>query len=81
MRWGYAWALGPFEMWDALSVERTVERMQTDAMPIATWVMSMLENGGPSFYRFDGDNLVCYDPPSGQYHPVPASAAEGGTAR
>ncbi len=30
MRWGYAWDLGPFELWDALGVKETVERMQAE---------------------------------------------------
>ena len=36
MRWGYGFALGPFELWDSLGVPETVERMRRDgcAIPI-----------------------------------------------
>ena len=27
MRWGFAWELGPFELWDALGVERMAQRL------------------------------------------------------
>ena len=32
MRWGYAFALGPFELWDALGVPETVERMRREGL-------------------------------------------------
>ncbi len=38
MRWGYAWDLGPFELWDALGVPETVARMREDGRPIPAWV-------------------------------------------
>ncbi len=38
MRWGFAFSLGPFELWDALGVGETLERMRaTDARRPRTW--------------------------------------------
>ena len=34
MRWGYGFTLGPFELWDALGVPETVERMRRDGCAI-----------------------------------------------
>ena len=39
MRWGYAWDLGPFELWDALGVKETVERMQAEGRAVPEWVV------------------------------------------
>lgn len=50
MRWGYGWELGPFEMWDALGVQKTVERMEKDGFCPASWVTDMLKSGRTSFY-------------------------------
>ena len=50
MRWGYGWDLGPFEAWDALGVQKTVERMDKDGIPAASWVRDMLASGRTSFY-------------------------------
>jgi 3-hydroxyacyl-CoA dehydrogenase len=50
MRWGYANALGPFEMWDALGFETTARRMQTEGRKLPEHVLGMLGNG-TSFYR------------------------------
>ena len=30
MTWGFAWELGPFELWDGLGVKETVERMKAE---------------------------------------------------
>src|SRR5262252_4383716 len=35
MRLGFNWELGPFELWDAVGVERTRERMKKEGRPIA----------------------------------------------
>ncbi len=51
MRWGYAHRLGPFELWDALGVEETVERMRGDRRTIPANVEAMLASGARSFYR------------------------------
>ena len=28
MKWGFGWELGPFEIWDAIGVEKSVQKMQ-----------------------------------------------------
>ncbi len=50
MRWGYGFALGPFELWDALGVPDTVERMRRDACAIPESVERMLASGARTFY-------------------------------
>ena len=50
MRWGYGFALGPFELWDALGVAGTVERMRRDACVIPESVERMLASGAQTFY-------------------------------
>jgi 3-hydroxyacyl-CoA dehydrogenase len=30
MRWGFGWEMGPFELWDAIGIEKTVERMEME---------------------------------------------------
>lgn len=50
MRWGFNWELGPFEMWDALGVAGTVERMQREQRQVPAWVTNMLQSGRDSFY-------------------------------
>lgn len=62
MRWGFGWEMGPYELWDALGVKETVEKMQLEGEFVPTWVTAMLEQGHTSFYKdgafyHDGDYL------------------------
>jgi 3-hydroxyacyl-CoA dehydrogenase len=51
MRWGYANALGPFELWDALGVEETVARIHKEGRDVPENVRNMLSSGASSFYQ------------------------------
>ncbi|MFB4160087.1 3-hydroxyacyl-CoA dehydrogenase/enoyl-CoA hydratase family protein [Geomicrobium sp. JSM 1781026] len=51
MKWGFGWDLGPFEVWDALGVRKSVEKMEADGETVPTWVKDMLESGYESFYK------------------------------
>jgi 3-hydroxyacyl-CoA dehydrogenase len=62
MRWGYAWDLGPFELWDALGVKETVARMQAEGRAIPDWVVALAESNDPRFYKWDGARLTAYGP-------------------
>jgi 3-hydroxyacyl-CoA dehydrogenase len=62
LRWGYAYEMGPFEMWDALGVGKTVEAMKANKIDVAPWVKEMLATGHETFYRFDQGRLIHYDP-------------------
>ena len=50
MRWGYGFTLGPFELWDALGVPETVERMRREECAIPQSVERMLASGARNFY-------------------------------
>ncbi len=51
MKWGFNWELGPFEMWDAIGVEKTVARMKEEGEIIPAYVTKLLESGKSSFYE------------------------------
>src|ERR1035437_7318527 len=51
MRWGYGFTLGPFELWDALGVPETVERMRREECAIPENVERMLASGARSLYE------------------------------
>jgi 3-hydroxyacyl-CoA dehydrogenase len=54
VRWGFAWDMGPFEVWDAYGVERGVKRMKELGISVAPWVEEMLKSGRSAFYGRDG---------------------------
>ena len=51
MRWGYAWKLGPFELWDAVGVQPVVERMRREGCQVPERVEHMLASGAARFYE------------------------------
>jgi 3-hydroxyacyl-CoA dehydrogenase len=51
MRWGFAFQLGPFELWDELGVPESVERMRREGCAIPPAVERMLSTGARSFYQ------------------------------
>src|SRR3989475_60944 len=42
MRWGYNWELGPFEMWDALGVRETADRLDKEGRAVPSIVRDLL---------------------------------------
>ncbi|HEX8494963.1 MAG TPA: 3-hydroxyacyl-CoA dehydrogenase/enoyl-CoA hydratase family protein [Pyrinomonadaceae bacterium] len=67
VRWGFSHEMGPFELWDALGVRKTVEAMEQSGINVAPWVKEMLGAGGETFYRTDNGRLSFYDPASKSY--------------
>ena len=56
MKWGFGWQQGPFEIWDAIGVEKSVAKMKEEGKEVAAWVVQMLADGITSFYKeVDGD--------------------------
>lgn len=60
MRWGFGWELGPFEMWDAIGVKSSVERMKSEGETVPAWVEEMLDQGNDAFYKRENGNVYFY---------------------
>lgn len=50
MKAGFGWENGPFEIWDAIGVEKGIELMKAEGYEPASWVTNMLASGVSSFY-------------------------------
>ena len=50
MKAGFGWENGPFEIWDAIGVEKGIELIQAQGLQPASWVTDMLASGNTSFY-------------------------------
>ncbi len=69
MKWGFAHELGVFETWDAIGVEKSVNRMREEGHQIPPNVEKMLAAGCKSFYKSENGTRYYYDFLSGQYQP------------
>jgi 3-hydroxyacyl-CoA dehydrogenase len=50
MKAGFGWENGPFEIWDAIGVEKAIAMMEAEGYKPAAWVTDMLISGNKSFY-------------------------------
>ena len=75
MRAGFGWELGPYEVWDALGIKDTVEKMTKAGNTPAAWVQEMLDSGNESFYKVEGGVKKYYDIPSKSYKALPGTDA------
>jgi 3-hydroxyacyl-CoA dehydrogenase len=70
MRWGFNWELGIFEVWDAIGVEKSVERLRAEGRKVPENVRLMLEAGATSFYKNEGSERLYFDFAAGKYVPL-----------
>ena len=62
MRWGFARDIGIFDAWDAIGVEKSVNKMKEENRKVPTWVDEMLKSGRKSFYEIIDGELTYYCP-------------------
>lgn len=75
MKAGFGWENGPFEIWDAIGVEKALELMEAENLKPAAWVTEMLAAGITSFYTVKDGATYYYDIPSKSYQKVPGQDA------
>jgi 3-hydroxyacyl-CoA dehydrogenase len=67
MKWGFGWEHGVFETWDAIGLEKSVERMRAEGQPVPANVERMLAAGATQFYKTENGQRFYFDFPSMQY--------------
>ncbi len=73
MRWGFGYELGPFQTWDAIGIERSVERMRSEGMIVPEAVDRLMELGEGTWYVNRDGVQYYWDVASETYLPVPIS--------
>ncbi|MBI3669839.1 MAG: enoyl-CoA hydratase/isomerase family protein [Acidobacteria bacterium] len=67
MRWGFAWELGPFELWDAVGVETMAQQLEKEKKPLPPLVTRLLSSGQKSFYQHEHGQASYFDLASAAY--------------
>jgi len=73
LRWGFNYEMGPFQTWDAIGVERSVERMRTEGMEIPPVVEAMLAESEGTWYVRRGGVEYYWDVAAREYRKVPVA--------
>ena len=61
MKAGFGWEHGPFQIWDAIGVDKGIELMKAEGLEPAVWVNEMLASGSTSFYSIKEGATYAYD--------------------
>ncbi|MBE7648147.1 3-hydroxyacyl-CoA dehydrogenase/enoyl-CoA hydratase family protein [Tenacibaculum finnmarkense] len=64
MKAGFGWENGPFEIWDAVGIEKGIELMKAEGNQPAAWISEMVANGQKSFYSVKEGATYFYDVPT-----------------
>ncbi len=75
MKAGFGWEHGPFQIWDAVGVEKGIELMKAEGLEPAAWVTEMIASGNTSFYTVKEGNTFFYNIPTKQQEKVPGQDA------
>ena len=75
MKAGFGWEHGPFQIWDAIGVEKGIEMMAAEGLKPADWVADMIESGSDSFYSVKDGATYFYDIPKKEQEKVPGQDA------
>lgn len=61
MRWGFAWELGPFKVWDAIGVERMAKALEREGNSVPAVVEKVLASPKKCFYATEKGRTSYFD--------------------
>ncbi|USL95268.1 3-hydroxyacyl-CoA dehydrogenase/enoyl-CoA hydratase family protein [Riemerella anatipestifer] len=75
MRAGFGWEDGPFEIWDAVGIQKGVELAKEAGYEVSDWVKSLAEQG-KAFYQVSEEGQTLYfDKTKADYQSIPGQDA------
>lgn len=75
MKAGFGWEHGPFQIWDAVGVEKGIELIRAEGKEPASWITEMAAAGNKNFYTVRDGITHYYDIDSKSYKKVPGQDA------
>ena len=70
MQWGFGWELGPFEIWDAIGVERMAQALGREGKKLPALVEKVLASPAKSFYEVEKGTTRYFDQASGSHKTI-----------
>ena len=72
MKAGFGWELGPFEIWDAIGIERGINAVKEADLKLPEWVTNFSNNNN-SFYVTTGGKSSFYNIQTNDYSEIPGT--------
>lgn len=67
LKWGFAWEMGTFEVWDTLGFKYVCDRMEADGLKLPPIAVAMKKAGAESFYKASPKGQMYFDLASKKY--------------
>ena len=61
MRWGFNWAMGPFELLDTIGTGRVIDKLKAEGRELPAMLAVLEASGSDTFYRNDGAEFLGID--------------------
>lgn len=75
MKAGFGWQHGPFQIWDAIGLEKGIELMKEAGHTVASWIEDLASSSNKSFYSVKDGNTYYYDIPKKAHAKIPGQDA------
>ncbi|UOY07061.1 3-hydroxyacyl-CoA dehydrogenase NAD-binding domain-containing protein [Muricauda sp. SCSIO 64092] len=75
MKAGFGWEHGPFQIWDAVGLDKGLEFIAAEGQQAANWINEMKAAGVDSFYEVKDGATYCYDIPKKEMVKIPGQDA------
>ncbi len=75
MKAGFGWQHGPFQIWDAVGLDKGIQLMKDEGYEIADWVKKLSESDHKSFYHVKSGKTYFYDIDKKSHEKIPGQDA------
>ncbi|AWX43115.1 3-hydroxyacyl-CoA dehydrogenase [Flagellimonas maritima] len=75
MKAGFGWEHGPFQIWDAVGLDKGLEFAKAEGLEVSSWVTKMKEAGIETFYSVKDGATYFYDIPKKAMEKIPGQDA------
>jgi 3-hydroxyacyl-CoA dehydrogenase len=75
MKAGFGWTHGPFEIWDAVGLQKGIDLIKEAGHKVADWVTELASGQQNHFYSLNNGARLYYDIPSKTHKAIPGQEA------
>jgi 3-hydroxyacyl-CoA dehydrogenase len=75
MKAGFGWQHGPFQIWDAIGLDKGIQLMKDEGFEIADWILDLSHSNQKSFYSINSGKTYFYDLDQKSHQKIPGQDA------
>ncbi|MBZ9628668.1 3-hydroxyacyl-CoA dehydrogenase [Psychroflexus sp. CAK1W] len=75
MKAGFGWQHGPFQIWDAIGLEKGIQLMKNEGFEVSDWIKTLSESKDKSFYHVKSGKTYFYDIDKKSHQKIPGQDA------